>query len=226
MAALYLFALVLGGGFLALSLLGDFFAAHGDVGFQGDTADLDVGLDAGHLEVEAGQVEVGAGHVDVESGEVDAGVEAGGWSHAAAKIFSVRTVTYALFGFGAVGSLRTFLWKGSSSVLTIALAVTTGILSGWLINAAFRWVRRSESGSLEGEASYEGLTGHVTLPISSGAGKIVVEKGGRTVELRALTHPSAGAQGDPADWTSVLVVEMRDGVALVAPAGRDLLSGP
>ncbi len=228
MAALYVFALVLGGGFLALSLLGDLFGAHGGVDLHGDVGgvDADIGLDAGHMEMDTGHLEVEAPHVEVDAGHADVGVGGEGWSHAASKIFSIRTVTYALFGFGAVGTLRTFVWKGGSGIVTAVLAVATGLLAGTLINAAFSWVRGSESGAVEGESSYAGHTGRVTLPIGSDGGRVVVEKGGREIELRALPHPSAEAQGNPTAWTSVLVVEMRNGVALVAPAGRDLLPGP
>lgn len=228
MAALYVFALVLGGGFLALSLLGDLFGGHGGVDLHGDVGgiDTDVGLDAGHFEMEASHLEIEASHVEVDAGHADAGVGSEGWSHAASKIFSIRTVTYALFGFGAVGTLRTFVWQGGSATVTAVLAVATGLLAGTLINAAFAWVRGSESGALEHESAFAGLTGRVTLPISGSGGKIVVEKAGRELELRALPHPSSIAQDDPTAWTSVLVVEMRDGVALVAPAGRDLLPEP
>lgn len=227
MAALYVFALVLGGGFLALSLFGDLFGGHGGIDLQADAGglDTDFGLDAGHLEMDAGHLEIEGPQADLDAGHADV-LDTGGWSHAAVKIFSIRTITYALFGFGAVGTLRTFVWTGGSAAFTVVLAVTTGLLSGALINAAFGWVRHSESGGLPGESTYAGLSGRVTLPISDTGGKVVVERGGHSVELRALPHPSAVAQGDPAQWTSVFVVEMQRGVALVAPLGRDLLPEP
>jgi len=230
MAAFYVFALVLGGGFLALSLLGDLLGGHGDIGLQGDAGGLDTefGLDAGHLDVDAGHLEIESGGLDLDTAHVDvdmsqAGVHDVDASHAAAKIFSIRTITYALFGFGAVGTLRTFLWSGSSALLTLVLALITGVVSGVLVNVVFGWVKGSESGILEEESSYAGLTGRVRLPIVGSSGTVVVEKGGRSVELRALPHPSAKGEGDPAAWTSIFVVEMRKGVALVAPAQQDLL---
>jgi len=77
------------------------------------------------------------------------------------------------------------------------------------------------------EASYSGCQGRVTLPIRGEfPGKVVVERGGRRVELRALPHPSATGQGDPAAWRLVFVVEMERGVALVAPAEEDMLLEP
>lgn len=207
MIALYVFSLVLGGGFLGLSLMGGLFGGH---------AGMDAHLDASDAHVHAG--DWGAGGHDHPGVDHHGGV--------AAKIFSVRTVTYSLFGFGAVGTLLTWLWAGGSPAATAALAVGTGLASGSFINAAFAWMKRSESGTLEGEESYEGHTGRVTLPIAGSGGLIRVEKAGRDVELRALPHASAADRGDPARWKSVVVVEMEHGVALVAPLDDEQLLQP
>jgi hypothetical protein len=200
MIALYVFSLVLGGGFLGLSLLGDLFGGHGDVDLGGD---LDAGPDAAHPAGADGD----AGH--------------SGSSHAAAKIFSIRTVTYSLFGFGAVGTLLTIFRAGNAAMTTAALSLGTGLASGVLINALFAWVRRGESGFLGGEESYAGHLGRVTLPIEGSGGKILVEIAGREVELKALPHASAVESGDASRWRRVLVVEMDRGTALVAPAEDD-----
>jgi hypothetical protein len=84
-------------------------------------------------------------------------------------------------------------------------------------------VRRSESGVLASEASFTGHSGRVTLPLTGTGGKVVVEHLGKEVELRALPHPSSLTQGDPATWKAVVVVEMKQGIALVAPVERELL---
>lgn len=197
MTTIYVFCLVLGGGFLGLSLLGDVFGGDADVDLGGDAPDLHGGHD-----------------VDAHHGGV------------AAKIFSIRTAIYALFGFGAVGTLLTWMWNGASPVLTAGLSAGTGVLSGWLIGVAFSWVKRSESGTLEGEASFEGHTGRVTLPIAASGGKVVVRIAGREVELRALPHPSALDRGEPAGWRNVVVVDMEHGVARVAPLDDEQLLQP
>jgi hypothetical protein len=232
MVALYIFSLVLGGGFLALSVFGDLFGGHGDVelgGFDGhlelDSGGLDLhagglDLDAGGIDADVGGLDLGAGHLDVYAAHSELQADA---STLAGKVLSIRTLFYSLFGFGAVGSLLTFVWTGNP-FLTAAFAVTGGVASGAVINAAFGYLRRSESGILAGEEGYSGLSGRVTLPIRSGVpGKVVVEKGGRRVELRALPHPSALEQGDPATWKNVFVVEMERGVARVAPIEEDML---
>jgi membrane protein implicated in regulation of membrane protease activity len=172
MVAFYVFSLVLGGGFLGLSLLGDLFGGHGDVDLSTDVAldtdlsfdtDMDVQLDAdvGHLDLEAasgGAEAVHAGHTDLAAHTYGSAV--------AAKIFSVRTVIYALFGFGAVGTLLTWVLPVGSSVTTAAFAVVGGMLSGTVINAAFGWVKRSDSGAVKGDDAFVGQLARVTLPVT------------------------------------------------------------
>lgn len=223
MITFYVFALVLGGGFLGISLLGDLVGGHGDVDFSSDVAlDGDISLDA-HLDADAGALETDVGHTEVDT--VHAGADGAGahGSNVAAKVFSIRTVTYSLFGFGAVGTLLTYVFRVDAPGTVAAFAVTGGVLSGALINAAFGWVRRSESGAVVGEVTFSGHSGRVTLPVTPAGGKVVVEHLGKEVELRALPHPSTLGQGDPSTWTSVLVVEMKKGVAFVAPMERELL---
>lgn len=231
MVTLYLFSLVLGGGFLAFSVLGDLLGGHiGDADFD---ADFDAHVDVGDLDV--GGVDTDVGGLDADVAGVDMDTDAGGFdhgvdtdaadaTHAAAKIFSLRSAIYTLFGFGAVGSLLTWIRGGDAQGLTAAFAVLGGLLSGATINLAFSYVRRSESGTQLSESSLEGLSGTVTLPLADhAAGRIVVEKGGRRVALRALPHASAAGQGEPEAWKDVLVVEMKDGVAYVVPSDDDLL---
>ena len=250
MVSLYVFSLILGGGFLAMSVLGDLLGGHGDVDMDGDLGgfdghleldaggvDLDVGgldvdvggldvdvggldLDTGGLELDSGGLDMDAGHMEVDAVHAELDADAG---HLASKIFSIRTLFYSLFGFGSVGTLLTYLWSGNP-LLTAAFAVVSGFSSGALINAAFGYVRRSESGMLQTEASFAGVPGRVTLPIRPEIpGRVVVERGGRTVELRALPHSSG--KTDPSTWVSVVVVDMEKGIARVAPVDEDMLLG-
>lgn len=207
MIALYVFSLVLGGGFLALSLFGDLFGGHADVDLGGGLGDADVDFDA---------------HFDGDAGGHD-GPDA---AHAASKIFSLRTVIYSLFGFGAVGTLITYLGVGASPSTTAALSAATGLASGALINTLFGWVRRTGSGELEEDDVFDGHLGRVTLPIEGGGGKILVEIAGREVELRALPHTSALGESDPATWRRVLVVEMERGIAYVTPVADERFLTP
>ena len=253
MVALYVFSLIVGGGFLAASVFGDLFGGHGDVDVGGDLGgfdghleldaggldldaggfdvdggglDLDAGgfdVDAGGFDVDAGTLDLDAGHLDVDASHADLQADAG---HLASKIFSIRTLCYSLFGFGAVGTFSTFVLSGDP-VLTAAFAGISGLASGTLVNSVFGYVKRTESGLVRSEATYAGVSGRVILPIRPEIpGKVVVERGGRTVELRALPHASAADQGDPTAWKKVFVVEMEKGVARVAPVEEDMLLEP
>jgi hypothetical protein len=128
MAVAYIFALVVGGGFMALSLLGD-------VAGGGDVADVDLDLD---LDLDA-----------------DLDVDAGGGSDVnALKILSLRTLVYALFGFGAVGTILTQMWGGAQASQTALFATAGGVATGFIASALFGFLRRSEVGDRAGEASF------------------------------------------------------------------------
>jgi len=196
MLAAYVFSLVLGGGFLLVSVLGD--------ALGGDSIELDV--DA---------------HVD---GDFDAHVDVDGDATHASKLFSFRTVVYALFGFGAVGSIMSWLQLGSP-LSTFLFALVGGTASGAVVNVAFRYLYATDTGAHPGDQSLVGLSGRVTLPLTERVpGTIAVERGARRLALRAIPHESS-AGGDISSWTNVVVVEMDKGIAKVAPVGNELASG-
>lgn len=187
MVELYLFSLIVGAGLLLVSLFG------GDAEVE---ADFDLDLDAG-------------GGADAIDSGVDSDV-------AAFKVLSIRGLIYAAFGFGAGGFLAEVL--GAGTVPSLATAIAGGVISGTMVTAVFEYLRRTNSGELPGEASLRGRTGRVTVAIgATSPGRIVVERGGREVTLRALPHSTA--EGEPEGWSSVLIVEVEDGVARVTPDG-------
>ncbi len=143
MVPLYVFSLILGGGFLAMSVLGDLLGGHGDVDVGGDLGGLDghleldaggVDLDAGGLELDGGSLDMDAGHLDVDTAHAELDTDAG---HLASKIFSIRTLFYSLFGFGSVGTLLTYVWSGNP-LLTAVFAVMSGLSSGATDQLRFR----------------------------------------------------------------------------------------
>lgn len=190
MTSLFLFASVLGGGLLGLSLLGDLFGG-GDVDLD---ADLDADLD---LDAAAG---------------LEADADLGG----ALKLFTIRNVPYFLFGFGAVGWLlvetrpELALW-----VVTVA-ALVGGSLSAGAAALAFGWLKATESGWQADEESFVGCEGRVVLPMGHGKlGQIIVTRGHREHALRAL--PFDARATSPEGWRSVVVIEMEGGTARVSP---------
>lgn len=206
MLSAYIFSLVLGGGLLLFSLLAGDADSDVDVDLDVDF-DVDVDLD-----------------VDVADVDVDAGTELDHGAHAAAgKLFTIRSLIYAVFGFGATGTLLTYL--GFPALPTAVTAVVGGVLSSALVTSVFNYLRRTDSGAHPGDAGFLGRPARVVLPISEGsAGAILVERGGRQIRLRALPH--ATAEGDPGAWTRVLVVDLERGVAQVAPLKEDHLLDP
>ncbi len=136
--------------------------------------------------------------------------------HGAGEWLSVRTLTYFLFVFGGVGAVLTKTMPSALAPLVALVAALAGILVGGLVAAAFKYLRRSDSGLRDTDDSFIGLTGTITLPIGvSGKGKVLVQRADRTYEL--LASPlDASAQGS-STWKAVIVVEMRKGIAIVAP---------
>ena len=187
MTSIFVFALVVGGGLLALSFLGDLFGA-------GD-ADLDTDLDT-----------------DIQTDGPDDAADLAG----AFRIFTIRNLTYFLFGFGAVGWLLGITMPGAPLLVILAAAVFAGVVGAGLATLAFGWVKATDAGYQPGEGSFVGCEGRVILPVGHGRmGQIVVRRADREHELRAL--PFDGSAAAPAEWRNVIVIEMDGGTALVSP---------
>ena len=182
MMNLYVFALILGAGLLAFSMLG------GDA--DADATDL-------------------------------ADVEALRW-------LSLRGLSYFAFVFGGVGAVLTLTWSAVTAPIIAALATTAGVGVSAIVSAAFRYLKRTESGDRGSDDSFVGLSGRITLPFGeSGTGKVLISRADRSFEL--LARPFDDTQGDPRTWKQVIVVEMQRGTALVTPldaAASDNLSLP
>ena len=154
------------------------------------------------------------GHGAVD-GHVDAGVDQ---HHGldSYKLLSLRNATYFMFAFGVTGVSLTWLWGGTRGLLTALLALAIGAFGAGISTVVFGWLRKSESGEMPGDRAWLGATAQVLLPLSSrGTGKIIVSRGGRAQEL--LARPFDDDASNPETWSSVLVLEIRDGIALVAP---------
>lgn len=166
------------------------------------------------LVVGGGMLALGVFGQDVD----DVGGGHGHVGHDEFQFLSLRTLTYFLFGFGAVGAALTKLWSWAATPLILLVATATGLLVGTMVSFAFRYLHRTGSGDRESDDSFIGLTGRITVPISSsgsGMGKVLIERGGRTFELMA--RPLETAEQSPAKWKAVIVVEMKRGTAVVAP---------
>ena len=161
---------------------------------------LVLGGGLGLLSVIGGSIEM---HVDHEVADPDA------W-----HLLSMRSATYFLFAFGAVGLLTQA--AGTSGIVSLAASLFTGGVAAVSSAALFRYLSRTSSGEVHSDASLVGLTGAVVLPLRrEGGGKIVVCRAGREIELMARPFEDDGT--DPEAWEQVMVVEVSGGTALVAP---------
>lgn len=224
MAQVYLFCLVLGGGLAALSVLGDALDMGADVEVDADAVDAadvdglsEVDADAvADLEAGADAVDAGAEGAGAAAEAVAAGGDAADADADAEKVFSLRGLIYALFGFGLAGTVFGWLGHPATAPTTLVFSGAAGAGSGWVTTKLVNWLRGTETGGRRGQGSFEGRPGRVVLPLAPGSpGRVKVRRGERQYELRALPYdPEAdGADG----WDEVVVVEMRDGVAYVSP---------
>jgi hypothetical protein len=160
-----------------------------------------------------------AGHGDGTDAHVGGDVHDGDVGHHGSegfRILSLRNATYFLFAFGVSGVALTWLWQGRFGLVTALVAALLGVVGGAISSLTFGWLRKSESGDLPGDSTWLGTQGRVTIPLSrDGTGKVLVSRAGREHEL--LARPLEDTAPHPERWISVMVVEMRHGVALVAP---------
>jgi hypothetical protein len=157
--------------------------------------------------------------------DVELDVDAGDGGGDALRWLSLRTATYFLFVFGGVGAALSATWHGvtAPSVALIAAGAGAGVAA--LVSALFRYLRRTDSGERGGDERIIGLSGRLTLPFGeSGTGKVLLSSASRSLEL--LARPFDTASGDPSSWTTVIVVEMDHGTALVAPLDPATLADP
>ena len=165
------------------------------------------------------------GDVDLDT-DLDVGADLDAAAHGTgiAQLFSVRAAIYALFGFGAAGSLLHAFWGGGQPVLTAAVAGGTGLASGALITTVFGYLRRTEAGTLRGEQSFVGLTGEVSLEIAPGSrGAVTVRRGDRRIRIRARAAETWRGGEPLSAGQAVVVVEMKEGTAAVSPVAPKLL---
>ena len=140
---------------------------------------------------------------------VDADIDGDAFAGAASSILSLRTVVYALFGFGAAGTTLHLLWGGDRSGTTALAAAGAGLVSGVLVSTVFRYLKDTEAGAIEGAESFVGLAGKVSVEIGPGSpGLVQVERGGRRVRIRARVNDAYAGEGPLEVGRPVVVVEM------------------
>ena len=135
-----------------------------------------------------------------------------------ARVLSLRGFLYAVFGFGLAGTLQVWLLDApAAGAVTLGASVVAGLATGWLVDRVTDLIRGASTPDREGDESFEGCPGHVLVPIREDVpGRVRVVRGGRTYDIRALPH--GRPDSDPSRWDEVVVLEMREGFALVVPS--------
>ncbi len=195
MLTLYWIALLVGGFFVGLSLVGgDADAGDTDLDFDAD-ADLDLDLDA------------------------DAGDVASGGGFSAGDLISLRAVLLLAAAFGLTGVLLHYL--GTAEPLAAMLAAVTGLVVAVGGTYTIKTIGQAHVSADTGvDALLIGRTARVVVPFGvEDRGAVVVTTGAGRHRVRAssLGGPDTFAPGD-----EVVVVQMEDGIARVVRPGGEL----
>lgn len=199
MLGIYLFCLVLGGFFIALSVFAGLGDGDVDLDFDADAdMDFDVDVDA---------------DVDVD-GDVDGDHEIEGSQRRRYRPWlSFKFYTYLLGFFGLTGVLASLVGHGET-LAGISLSVVMGLVAGLGVSYLLHYANRdSDLNKALGEEGLIGSTARVLLPLQKGrGGRIRVRYQGRTMDMRAVTDED-GVVFDQDQEVFVLGID--DGVARV-----------
>jgi len=158
------------------------------------------------------------------SGDEDGG-DGGGDDGIAGVMFGrlpVSTMAFAAAAFGMCGLLLGLAGTGGRT--TFAAAAVAGAVAGVLNGVLFGYLRRSESNTEVNDTQLTGKIGRVVLsPTGDHRGRIAVTVGGQQIQLSARALPDAPAPMPVG--SSVLVVEVRNGIASVTGLDPELNEG-
>lgn len=186
----YVFCLIVGGAFVALSVFGGLFEADADLDHDID-ADFDADLDIDHdFDVDAdADFDVDAdGDFDLDAdaehgydGDIEVNV-----SRRFNPLTSFKFYTFALAFFGLTGVIFTLLGLMDSVAGVFALSLIIGLISGLGVAYVLHRVNTGTGGEGVTERDYVGASGQVVLPVGSGKrGKVRMQIKGRTIEMLA-----------------------------------------
>lgn len=177
MLAIYLFALVLGGIFVVLSVFAGLGEGDADLDMDADV-DVDVAVDV------AVDVDGDVGGVDKEF-ETGLGKRFRPW-------LSFKFYTFALAFLGLTGTVLTLLGLWDSVMGVLGVSALVGMISGLGVSYMLHLADRSEGGRAVGDDDFVGIQGRVILPLREGQrGKVRVRYHGRTMDLLAEVEDDA-----------------------------------
>jgi membrane protein implicated in regulation of membrane protease activity len=144
----------------------------------------------------------GGGHGDGDGDDADS---------FALRIFSVRVFTYLLAFGGITGALLRSIARVQEPIAAL-VSLAVGAAAGVMAQSLFRRALRSGTRGTVTRVDLVGRAGDVIVPFARGqTGKVRVHVKGGDVDLLAVTDDDTPMSARD----EVLVVEMRDGSALV-----------
>ncbi len=202
MLTLFLVCLIIGGGLLAFSLLS---STHDDttIDHSGELQinhDLDFNVDASTGEHFSSEH---ISHIDTHNLETIETV----------KFLSLRNFIYFLTFFGLTGTLMTLF--DINSIISFISSFGIGILSYIFGYKLMKYFKSSESGEIVNIYNLIGRTGKVEIDIVGGnKGKILVNVGGRLIELIAMTSET-NRDESLKSGEEVLITDIQQNIAIV-----------
>jgi membrane protein implicated in regulation of membrane protease activity len=138
------------------------------------------------------------------------------------RALPLSTIAFVLAAFGVCGLALGA--AGTSDGARLAAAAGAGAFAGVLNSTLFAYLRRSETGANVDDDQLAGKIARVVVPVTGDRrGRVSVTVGGQQVHLSAVAAPNG--PGELGVGASVLVVEVRKGIALVAPLDPELNQG-
>lgn len=199
---LYLAFAIFGGAFVIPMVLGGLDA---DVDVGGD---LDIGGDVGELSAD---LDMG-GDMDLD---LDTDGLLGGVGDFVSSLLSFRSLVFFAAFFGFAGMV--FSWFDFTEPAPLLTAGVLGFIAAAANSQLFRFLKSSESSSHVTDRELHGQQASVVVPLGPGRkGRIRADINGQPHYLVALPFRSGDDEhygvGEP-----VVVIEIEDGTALVAP---------
>jgi hypothetical protein len=132
-------------------------------------------------------------------------------------ILSTRSVTFAVFAFGLVGTALHVL-RVTSPTATLGLAAASGVVVGLVVGAAFLTLGHTGASGEAGFHEAKGQRARVLVPCARAQrGKIRARIKGQLVDMMATTDEPEIAAG-----REVLILDIHDDVAHVVTAPEAL----
>jgi membrane protein implicated in regulation of membrane protease activity len=196
----YWACLILGGGFVAVSLFSMFGGSDADAP-DAAGADVPVADTAGGFDVHHGPSD---GHIDPAAAKEIHGT--------LSQWLSIRFVVYFFAAFGATGVIVSNL-STLSPLPALGLSLVCGLVVGQIVHQAVSYLRRSSGNSTPQPKDYVGRVARVTIPIEpSLKGEIAMQvcETYRRLPAVAVEQRATFVTGD-----EVVVVAYRGGIAEV-----------